>query len=894
MRWASVIHLRLRSLFSRHRVERELDEEMRYHLEREINEEVAAGMKPEDARYAALRSMENIEQRKEECRDMRGLHGIDNMARDLRYAAHQLVRSPAFTITVLATLALCIGANTAIYTIVDTLFFRPLPYPDSGRLVLLSTVFSKGGAFDVDTSQDGFQWELARDHASLLESAVYSSAAGVNLVAGGRVEYVINQRVSANYFHVLGINPLIGREFTRQEDVANGPALTILSYGIWQRVFHGEPGIVGHTIDLRGSPHTIIGIIPAGFRSLPAGVGDLGTNAPIDVWTPLRPSHIGEGSGDNYGVIARLKPGATAARANGQLNSIMQDYFSRRHFPTGMSAEERALPLQTGLTYDLRSSVHLMWGAVLLILVIGCVNIAGILLARSAARSREIATRMAIGAGRARVISQLLAEALLLALLGGAIGLGLGYVALEGLIRLNPGEFNMFGQVHLDLRVTAVMLTMSLATSIIFGLFPALDATTVDLRSALAEAGRGSAGSRRQWKRQLLVFIEVALGVVLVVAAGLLIRSFATLVNANPGFDPNHVITASASLQDARYNTTAAGSRLFRESLERIRQIPGVESAAVALTPPYARALNEGVNIIGSNDSGVTNCTYATRGMFETLHMHLLRGRLLTDADNAHTARVAVVNESFVTRYLRNQPDPLGTSIRIENKVWQIVGIVNNVQVKMGWGGAGPLGQFAGVYIPVDQFPDGIFAMANVWFSPVWIVRTRGNTSSLPESMQRALQSVDPRLPFSSFKSMLEVRGASLKQQRYQAMLFLALAALTVLLVALGVYGLIANSVAQRTREMGIRLALGATPKQVVYSAVAPGIALSLAGIGCGIVLALFATRLLKSLIWSVSGTDPLTFISVAVLLILVAAVSSAMPALRLTRLDPAQTLRDE
>jgi predicted permease len=894
MRWATVMHLRCRSLFSRARVEQELDEELRYHLEREIDSGIADGMTPEDARYAALQSVKDIEQRKEECRDMRGLNLIDNMAQDFRYAARQLVKSPAFTITVLATLGLCIGANTAIYTIVDTLFFKPLPYPEHSRLVLLATVFSKGGAFEVDTSQDGFQWELVRDHASLLDSAVYSSAAGVNLVAAGRVEYVINQRVSANYFHVLGIEPLIGREFTRLEDVRNGPSLTILSYGLWQRVFHSDPAIVGRTIDLRGTPHTVVGIMPSGFRSLPAGVGDLGTNAPPDIWTPLRPSHTGEGSGDNYGVIARLKPGLTAAQANSQLNSILQDYFARRHYPAGLSAQEKAFPLQTGLAYDLRSNVHLMWGAVLLVLIIGCVNIAGILLARSATRSREIATRLALGAGRARVISQLFAEALLLALLGGAIGLGLGYVALEGLVRLNPAEFDMFGSVHLDLRVMAIMLAISLATSIIFGLFPAFDATAVDLRSAFAEAGRSSAGSRRQWKRQILVFAEVTLGVVLVVAAGLLIRTFTTLVNANPGFDPNHVITATASLQDARYATTAAAARLFHESLERIRQIPGVESAAVALTPPYARALNEGVRIVGSSNSGVTNCTYATLGLFETLHMHLVRGRFFTDADNANTAPVAVVNESFVRRYLHNQPDPLGTPIQIENKIWRIIGVVNNVQVKMGWGGAGPVDQFAGVYVPVDQFPDGLFAMANVWFSPVWIVRTRGALSALPESMRRALQSVDPRLPFSSFQSMLEVRGSSLKQQRYQATLFSALATLTVVLVALGVYGLIAHSVAQRTREMGIRLALGATPKQVVRAAVVPGITLSLAGIGCGVVLALFATRLLKSLIWGISDTDPLTFISVAILLILVAAVASALPALRLTRLDPAQILRDE
>ncbi len=811
---------------------------------------------------------------------------------NLRYAARQLRKSPAFSITVLATLALCIGANTAIYTIVDALFFRPLPYPDPSRLVMLSTIQRKGQASATDTSQDGRQWELIRDHASLLDSAVYGTTSGVNLVAGGRVEYIEQQRVSANFFHVLGIEPLIGREFTRQEDVPNGPALAILSYGLWQRVFHGDPSIVGRVIDLRGAPYTVTGILPAGFRTLPAGFG---TDTPPDVWTPLRPSHSGEGSGDNYGVIGRLKPDVTPAQADGQLNSILHDYFADRYKGSGVSAEETALPLRTGITYDLRSRVNLMWGAVLLVLLIGCVNIAGILLARSAARSREIATRMALGAGRARIVSELLGEALLLAFTGGLIGLGLGELALKSLMRLNPGQFSIAGPVHLNVRVMAIMLGVSLATSIVFGLFPAFEATAVDLRSALSEGGRGSAGGRRQWKRQALVFAEVALGVVLVVSAGLLIRTFLTLANANPGFDPNHVMTATASLQDARYSTTAAGVRLFRDSLTQIRQIPGVESAAVALTPPYARPLNEGVSqISGETRDGITNFTYVTPGMFEVLRMKLLRGRLFTAADNASNARVAVVNEDFVRRYLRDQSDPIGLSFKIEGKMWRIIGVVNSVQEVNGWGPGGPVDHFADVYVPADQFPDGIFAMANIWFSPVWMVRTHGEVRGLPEAMRRALAAVDPRLPFSSFESMSEVRGASVRQQRYQAALFSVLAGLAILLAALGVYGLIAQSVARRTREMGIRLALGATANGVVRTAALPGIVLSIAGIGCGIVLALFATRLLKSLIWGVAATDPVTFAAVAALLIVVAALSSVIPALRLARLDPAQTLRQE
>ena len=501
---------------------------------------------------------------------------------DIRFAARQLRKAPAFAFTVVGTLALCLGANTAIYTVVDRLFLRPLPYPNASRLAMIVRVAEKGGISQTDNSQTGQMWEIVRDHATFLDSAVYGLPSGVNLVAGGRVEYVEQQRVSANFFHVLGVLPQIGREFRRQEDVPGGPPLAILSHGLWKRDFFGDPHIVGRTMELRGAPYTVIAVMPQGFR----------TDQPADLWTPLEPSTSGEGGGDNYGIIARLKPGVTLAQANGQLASITRSAIDAMHIPKGVRVIEAAVPLQFGLTYDMRSKGKLMWSAVALVLLIGCVNIAGILLARSATRSREIATRLALGASRARIVRQLLAEAFLLALGGGLLGLLVGRLALAGLVRLNPHEFEMWGPLHLDLRVMAVMLAAALATSLLFGLFPAWEATSVELRAALSEAGRSSAGGRRQWKRQALVFAEVALGVVLVVGAGLLIRTLATLLNANPGFNPAHVLTASLSLQDARYRTSAAGARLFRESLARIRQIPGVESAAALTGLPYQRPLN--------------------------------------------------------------------------------------------------------------------------------------------------------------------------------------------------------------------------------------------------------------------------------------------------------------
>lgn len=798
-------------------------------------------------------------------------------------ALRRLRKTPVFTATVIATLAACIGVNTAIYSIVDTLFFRALPYPDPGRLVLLTTTSRKNGASEVDTAQTGEQWELVRDHANLLSAAVYSLPNGANLFAGGHAEYVRQERVSANFFGVLGVRPLLGREFTRQEDVPGGPRLVILSYGLWLAVFHGDP-VVGRSVDLRGAPYIIVGVMPKGFR----------TDTPADLWTPLQPSRFGEGSADNYGILARLARGATFPKADAQLNSVMRGLFDREFRHDRVSMAERVIPLQSGLTADLRPRVNLMWGAVGLVLLIGCVNIAGLLLARSASRSREVATRLALGASRARVVRELLAEALLLGFAGGLAGLLVGQFTLEGLLHLNPDEFQFWTAPHLDLRVAAVMLLAGLFTALLFGLFPALEATSVDLRSALAEAGRSAAGSRRLWKRQVLVFVEIALGFVLIAAAGLLLRSLTNLMDANPGFDPNHVMTASVSLQDVRYQAATAGTRLFRDTLQRIRQIPGVESAAVALTLPDQRPLYMPVQQISGSPRGrVTGLTYTTPGLFETLRVPILRGRVFTASDNASAARVAVVNEAFLNRF--HVRDPLGALVSIAGSKYQIVGIVANTEQKGNWGAAHPpTAASAEMYLPVDQVPDNLFTIAHTWFAPSWIVRMHGNIGNLSEKMRQALSAVDPRLPFSGFHSMLAIRSESFQAQRYQAVLFGSLGALALGLAALGVYGLIAQSVAQRTREMGIRLALGATVLNIVRAAAAPGIVLSLAGIGAGVVLALFATRLLKRMVWGVGTADPVTFFAVTGILLGLAVAASILPALRLTHLDPAQTLREE
>ncbi|HXE11436.1 MAG TPA: ABC transporter permease [Bryobacteraceae bacterium] len=877
------------------RFEKRLDREMRFHLDAATQAYIDQGLPNEEARRRAQIDFGALELAKDEMRDLHPLRWMEEIGRDIRYAGRQLRRSPAFTITVLLTLALCIGANTAMFSIVDQVFFQALPYPDPGRLMMIVRTFHKGNLSDTNPGQSFKTWQPIRDHATLLESAVYSDgSSGVNLFANDHGEYIQRQEVSAGYFHVLGIHPLIGREFTRQEDIPGGPALAVLGYAVWQRIFHGDSAILGRSIDLAGAPYTVIAVMPKGFKT---------DAAQAQIWTSLQPSPNGKGSGSNYEILARLKPNVTAAKANAQLASISQAVAAQFHIRGDVSFALNAIPLQTGRTLDARPKVRLMWAAAGLILLIGCINIAGLLLARSATRSREIATRLALGGTRRGIVAQLFTESVLLALFGGGLGFLLAYFALQGMNTIRAAQFSLTDPLQLNLPVLLVTGAISLLAAVIFGLFPALEATAINLRSSLAESGRGGTASRRLRKRQILVFAEVAVGVVLVVSAGLLLRSLSNLLHINPGFDPKNVVTASLSLQDARYRTSAATMRLFRDSLQQMRQIPGVESGAVALSLPYERALNLNIKDISGNPvksyGGLVNYVYATPSYFETLRIPILRGRFFTDRDNAGAPKVAVVDQALVNFYLPNTPDPLGRQINLyggsKSDALTIVGVINDIPQQQGWSAQfGPLARLPQMWVPVAQLADQDVELIAAFMSPSWVVRTRGNVPDLEQKMRQAILTVDPRLPFSAFHTVDELRSGALTEQRYQAMLFSAFAGLAILLCALGVYGLIAQSVAQRTREFGIRLALGASTKNIIRSAVLPGITLSVAGIACGIVLSLLATRLLKSLIWGVTTTDATTFITVSTLLIAVAVFASLIPALRLLKLDPAQTLRDE
>lgn len=821
---------------------------------------------------------------------------LEPLVRDLRYASRMLRKTPGFTATALVTLAVGIGVNTAVFTVVNALLLKPLPFPEPARLAAVSVFARSSRGVNENTAVNGKTFFALRDHATTVDTALQAGSigsanmgGGVNLVANGAAASVEQRRVSAGYFSVLGIRPFIGREFTSDEDRKGGPPAAVLSYGLWARVFGGDPNIVGQAIALRGEPYTVVGVMPNGFT----------TGQKADVWTPLRPSATGEGGGTNYGLVARLRPNVSWDEANAEVNRLGAA-AARFGFKDDVAVTCSLVPLQQQATGGIRDPLLMVWGAVGMVLLIACVNIAGLLLARSGSRTREIATRMALGSGRGAVIRQLLVESGLLALAGGALGLVVGWGVLAALIRLSADVFPLGFPVQLDSRVLAVTLIGALTTSVVFGLVPALHASRVDVQAVLAESGtRAVAGGQSRWARRALVVGEVAMGVVLLVSAGLLVRTFVHLSRLSPGFDPSSVTTATISLQDKRYEDPEKVNRLFAETLDRIRATPGIEAAGVTLGLPYTRLLNMGFRrvegLTAEDTGGMTNLSYITPGYVEALRLPLRKGRAFSAADRSDSAQVAIVNEQFALRYYKGG-DVVGLHIRVGGIEREIVGVIGNARAtSSGLGGdASPLIAPFVVYVPAAQTAGGTFRMVHTWFAPSWVVRSTGPIAGVPETIRQAVAAFDPLLPVAKMESMADVQAAALAPQRFMMSVVAGLGVVALLLAAIGVHGLIASSVAERTREFGIRVALGASRRQVLEGLVMPGVILAGVGVAIGSAAALAAVRLLQSFLWGVAPTDPLTFALVIAIFLGVAFVASVLPAVRMLRLDPALTLRAE
>jgi putative ABC transport system permease protein len=818
---------------------------------------------------------------------MSRLDRLETRGREFRRAARSLLRSPLFAVTSVLTLAVCIGANTALFSVVDAVLLRPLPYPEPERLALVITRTPSQGTAGDEDAHTGKTWFLIRDAAKSFDAAAFSGiATGVNFVGGARVEYVQQERVGADFFRVLGVAPALGRGFSPAEDQAGGPAVTILSHGFWERAFHGDAAAVGQTVLLRNEPYVVVGVMPRGFV----------TPGKADLWLPLLPAATGEGEDENYQIVTRLRAGVRWQEAAAELAVIGHGAFDDDQPESAEPRQLALVPLQGQLTGAVRRPLLVLWAAALFVLLIACVNIAGLLLARGAGRAREFATHLALGAGRAAILRQLLAESVLLALAGGVGGILLGYWALEALRALAHDSLDLWQTIRMDGHVLVVAILASLLTSLVFGLIPAVQVSRTDLRAAIGEGGRGTADRRQRWARRLLVVAEVALGVVLLVGAGLLLRTFVALRSLPPGFDPTHVMTARFSLQGPAYRTSGQVNRLFTDSLARLAAQPGIE-AAVGLGLPYERFLRLGFQYLDGPEAkgrgGNTTLSYVSPGYFEVLRVPLLRGRLLLAGDGPGQPLVTVVNEAFVRRYLPDGP-PIGRHIQMAGEGREIVGIVGDVQQQAGWGDYGPLGALPAAFIPAAQASDEMVQLVHTWFSPSWVVRTPGPPESAAPIIQRAVEASDPQLPVARFRSMDQLRSGAMVEQRFQAILLGTLSGLALLLAALGVFGLIAQAVVDGRREVGIRLALGATRWRTMRAVALPGILLSLVGVLLGCALAQLAAKSLRHLIWGVQPSDPVTLVGAAVGILVVATAASLLPTLRLVEVDPASTLRGE
>ncbi|MGH9496860.1 MAG: ABC transporter permease [Candidatus Sulfotelmatobacter sp.] len=814
---------------------------------------------------------------------------------NLRFAIRQLQKNPGYVLATILTLALGVGVNTAVFSLVNGFLLRPLPYPEPDRLGVLMLhregIFSRGGEFSQQDSdsQDGETWELVRDNVTTLTAASFGGTSGVNLQAssssGRNIRYVQNMRVSAHYFDVLGIQPFLGRGFSTDEDRPNGPNAVILSYRLWKSVFLADPQVLGKAVILKGEPYTVVGVLPPHAQA--TGIADL--------WTPLQPHQSGECGGDNCEIIFRLAPGATWQQVSAQLSHLHKGLFDEIAKSSKGRAWFYVSPLARDLTADMRNPVLGLMSAVGVILLIACANLAGLTLVRIVRRTPEIATRLSLGATRCAILRQLWVESLVLSLIGAALGLGLAYAILAALPGFLPEYMLPLGGAAIDLRVLFFTFAASLLTSLLFGALPALQTRKVDLRSSMA-AGSPSVARGSSRLRQLLIVGEVALTVVLVSAAGLVVRSLIYLKTIPPGFDATNVMTAKLSLDDARYRDAAPFQKLLNQSIAEMHQIPGVESAAVGLSVPYERGLNDGLKVLDGKLAGKewgSSLAYVTPEYFQAFRIPLLAGRGISDTDTSTSQVVAVVNTDFARDFF-NDPNPIGRHIETSKRVYTIVGVVGNVAKRPGMTGDAPLATEAFLYLHATQTDQGLVNMADVWFQPSWIVRTKGPIEGLTAAMQSALAKVDPSLPFSGFHSMQDLLAENLTYQRIEVTLLGVLAGLALLLSAVGVYGLVSNLVAQRTKEMGIRIALGSSTQQAMLNVGSAGATSAVIGIVAGIGLSFLAVRLLRSELYGIGQYDPVTLTVVPLILLAISAAASYLPTLRIARIDPARTLRME
>jgi putative ABC transport system permease protein len=885
-RWFYTLPLRLRSLLRRGQVEQELDEELRYHLERQIEENLGKGMADREARQAALRAMGGIEQQKERCRDMRRVNFIEDLMQDLRYGLRVLAKSPVFTAVGVLTLALGIGANTAIFSVVNGLLLRPLPFRDAGRLVMLWEV-SPEGRHQNTTSRANFRaW---REQNTAFESMAAFSDQRLNLTGDQDPEEVSVQLATPELFQVLGVEPILGRTLNEEDGRARSAGV-VLGYGIWQRRFGGDPAVVGKPITLNGIPFNVVGVMPAGFQWHIRSRS--GTGKPAEMWAVLAMPMEGPATlGRFLSVVGRLKSGVSREQAEAEIKAIETRLGQDApQYNKGYGIE--VLPLREQFVGKVRSALLILLGAVGFVLLIACANVANLMLARAAARQKEIALRTALGASRLRIVRQLLTESLLLALLGSLLGLGLAWWGIEALVAISPRDLVNLQGVGINLTVLAWTLAISLATGIIFGIAPALEATRLNLNEALNEGGKGAGGqgARSRRLRSVLVVTEIALALVLLVSAGLLVKSFARLRNIDTGFNSENVLTMVVRTAGAKYREDPQVVGFFRQATERLGALPGVRSVGIVNYLPLYGGLGsstgftiEGQPELPPGEGPSTNVRVSDAGYFSAIGIPLVRGRNFTDIEDNQAKHVVIISESLARQYFPDE-EPLGKHISVamfdKPTPTEIVGVVGDVRYDSLTDQAEPT-----VYFPHPELTYEFMTL---------VIRTAGDPAAIAPVVRGELREIDPNQPVSDVRTMEQVMADTLGRARFNTLLLSLFAGLATLLAGVGIFGVMNYTVTVRTREIGIRVALGAQRGQVLMLILRQGLLLTLIGIGIGLAGALALTRVMSSLLFGVAATDPLTFTAIVVLLTVVSLIACYLPARRATRVDPVTALRYE
>ena len=815
---------------------------------------------------------------------MGGTQFVETLIQDLRYGLRQLRRNPGFTAAAVAILALGIGANTAMFTVVRAVLLKPLPYANPDRVVRITRGHTLAHFKEMKAA--------ARSYSEI--GAFAGGMENVTLSGGAKPEALTGARVSANFLRILGIHPLLGRSFLPQENKPGGPQVAMISAELWRRRFGGDPRIAGKTVTFNLKPYTIIGVLPPGF-AFPFPAVDVWLTKPSE-WSVI-PAQ-GRPLSPILGVFGRLRSGVSLQQANAEL-AVLNHQYAVRH-PQMLDAKpnppERVMPLKSELVSSVRSMLWLLFGAVGFVLLIACANVASLLLARAAFRSREFVVRAALGAGRGRLVRQLLVESIILAFAGGLLGVMLAKWSLSGITSMRPLQLPRMGEIRLDGWVLAFAVVISIATGIFFGLFPSLRASRPDLAGALREHGGGTAlGSVRRGlpglsARSLLVVGQVALSMVLLIGATLMIESLVRLEGVNPGFESAHLLTMHIALAPAKYDTIQKKATFFDQIVQRVDSAPGVSSAAVTWTLPMTGWAGSPVEVVELppvrfNERPIAILQSVTPGYFRTLRIPLERGREFTAHDITGAVPVAIISESMARRFWPSYPngeDPIGQHILV-GATWapvEIVGIVADVHQ------AGlDVGSRPELYAPCAQRPPQSAMLA---------VRTKGDPLQFVNVVWRRILAIDPDQPVSAVQTMDDVVDASVGQRRLIMLLLGGFAGVALLLATVGIYGVISYSAAQRTRETGIRMALGARQSDILRLVVGQGVRLALVGVACGLGAAAALTRVMTALLFHTDAVDPVTFAGTALLFILVAALASYIPARRAARVEPMTALRHE